>query len=469
MTSTPADAVAHARAAQPQWASLPILERCRHLVRYRKALIADAGRLTELVATEAGKPPQEALLHELMCLADGLAWMTRRAPRALRERRVPLHLLKHRVSHIQYSPRPVTAVISPFNFPLLIPLSDAGAALLTGSAVVIKPSELTTRCLERAVELWQSTGGDPALLQLVPGDGTAGAALIEAGVDQVLFTGGTVAGRKVAEACARRLIPSVLELGGNAPAIVCADAPLELTARAIVFGACCNAGQSCVSVERVYAHRDIAPALADRLTELASQLRVGPPENTTDVGPLIQPGQATRLEGLVADAVASGAQLRTGGHVLDRPGQFFEPTVLTHCEHEMDVMREECFGPVIPVMAVANETEALRLANDSPVGLASYVFTRNHARGRILARALAAGCVSINDTIFQYATMEAPFGGTKSSGWGRIHGVDALRGLADVKHISAPRLPGVDARWFWYPYGEGKLVWLRRMMHWLFG
>ncbi len=466
---SPSEAVARARTAQPRWARLPVRTRAQHLIRFRKALIADADELGRLVSRESGKPAHETILHELMCLSDNLTWMARNAPRAFRERRLPLHLLKHRVSRIQYLPRRVTAVISPFNFPLLIPLSDAGAALLAGSAVVAKPSELTAGCLTRASAQWKSAGLDPDLLQVLPGDGRAGSELIASGVDQVLFTGGTVAGRQVATACAERLIPSVLELGGNAPAIVCADADLDLAARAIVFGACCNAGQSCVSVERVYAHRNIVDSLVARLTELTSRLSVGPPQGCHDIGSLVQPGQVERLERMVAAAVSDGAQLLTGGHRIELSGQFFAPTVLANCSHQMAVMQQECFGPVIPVMTVQDDEQAVALANDSPVGLAGYVFTGSQTRGRALASALEVGCVNVNDTIFQYATMEAPFGGVKASGWGRIHGLDALRGLADVKHVSTARIRGIDARWLWSPYSEAKLKWLQRLMRWMFG
>jgi succinate-semialdehyde dehydrogenase/glutarate-semialdehyde dehydrogenase len=278
-----------------------------------------------------------------------------------------------------------------------------------------------------------------------------------------VFTGGVATGRRVAAACGERLIPCVMELGGKAPLIACADADVERTAQAIAFGGFSNSGQVCISVERVYAHREVHDRILERAVEITRNLRQGDPaKEVVDVGAIIFPQQIDIAEKHIHDALEKGAKLETGGKRRQGEGQFFEPTVLSGCDHSMTVMTQEIFGPIVPFMQVATEEEAVRLANESHLGLNAYVFTGDRDHGRRLAERIRAGSVLVNDVLSNGGTPEAPFGGVKQSGFGRVMGEDSLRDMCDMQHISADRIkmPGKDP--LWYPYTESSYQWFRR-------
>lgn len=449
------EVVARARAAQESWALLPIEERCARILKLRDAIVDRAEEIVDLLSRECGKPRGEALATEVLTVADLATYYAKRAPRILAPREIELHLLKHKRSYVHYAPRGVVGIISPWNFPFVIPMGDVIPALLAGNAVVLKPSEVTPLIALKAKEIYDAAGLPDDLFQVVTGDGRTGAALVDAGVDKVIFTGAVSTGRKVAAHCGEKLTPCVMELGGKAPAIVCADADLERTARAIVFGGFVNSGQVCISVERVYAHEQIYEKLVERVTELTKELRQGDPAaGMVDVGAIIFPKQITIAEKLIADAVAKGATIKTGGKALEGKGQFFAPTILAGCTQDMAVMREEIFGPVVPLMRVRDEEEALRLANDSHLGLAGYVFTKDRDKGRRLAERVRAGMVMVNDVLTGYAAPEAPFGGVKDSGFGRVHGEEGLREMCEVRHVNYERISLGARDPLWYPYSD---------------
>jgi acyl-CoA reductase-like NAD-dependent aldehyde dehydrogenase len=321
----------------------------------------------------------------------------------------------------------------------------------------------------RVKDVWDKSGLPEDLLQVITGYGETGAALIDSGIQKLVFTGGVETGKRVAAACGERLIPCVMELGGKAPLIACADADIERTARAITFAGFTNSGQVCISVERVYAHKDIYQKLVDRVTELTLELRQGDgSKDTVDVGAIIFPKQIEIAERHVADAVAKGAVIKTGGKRRAGPGQFYEPTVLADCNPSMTVMKDEIFGPIVPIMQVETEERAVELANDSHLGLNAYVFTTDRDHGRRLAERIEAGSVLVNDVLTNYACPEAPFGGTKHSGFGRIHGEDALRELAELKHVSFDRIRPPSKDPLWYPYSEKTYRWTLRGLRALF-
>lgn len=449
-----AEAMRRARVAQVAWGLLPIEERCARVLRFRDALVDRAEEIIDLLSRECGKPRPEALTHEVMAAADLAGYYAKRAPRILAPREIELHLLKHRRSYVHYAPRGVIGVISPWNFPFVIPMGDTIAALIAGNAVLLKPSEVTPLIALLAKEIWDDAGQSRDLFQVLTGDGSTGAALIDARPDKVVFTGAVSTGRRVAAACGERLVECTMELGGKAAAVVCEDADLERTARAIVFGGFANSGQVCISVERVYAHQAIYGRLLERAVELTEQLRQGDPASLdVDVGAIIFPKQIEVAEALVEDALAKGAQLRTGGARPPGPGQFFPPTILAGCTQDMAVMREEIFGPVVPFMRVQDEEEAIRLTNDSHLGLAGYVFTRDRDRGRRIAERVRAGTVMINDVLTAYGAPEAPFGGVKDSGFGRVHGEEGLRAMCETRHVFSDRI-SVERDPVWFPYGE---------------
>jgi succinate-semialdehyde dehydrogenase/glutarate-semialdehyde dehydrogenase len=277
-------------------------------------------------------------------------------------------------------------------------------------------------------------------------------------------------GRKVAAACGERLIPHTLELGGKAPAIVCADADLDRTAQALVWGGFCNSGQVCCSVERIYAHSSVHDELVRRVVEQARALRQGDPTGSTevDVGAMTWERQVDTVDDLVRQAVAAGARVETGGRRAPGPGLFYEPTVLTNCRQDMDVMRREIFGPVIPIMKVSSEAEAVALANDSHLGLLAYVFTRDRDKGRRLAEQIQAGTVMINDVLNTFGCPETPWGGVKMSGIGRTHSVIGLRDLCELRHVNVDRVSLPKELW-WYPYSAKKYRGMLAVMKKLLG
>jgi succinate-semialdehyde dehydrogenase/glutarate-semialdehyde dehydrogenase len=461
-------AVSRARAAQVEWAKVPIEQRCKRVLRFAEVLMARAEEVIDLLVREAGKTRLEALGMEVVLVADLVRYFVKHAPEMLAPEPIPLHLLKHRASYLHFVPRGVIGVIAPWNFPFSIPIGETMMSLIAGNGVVLKPSEVTPLIAVKARELYLAAELPAELFQVVTGRGGAGAALIDGGIDYCVFTGSVATGRKVAAACGERLIPCTLELGGKAPAIVCADADLERAAAAITWGGFANSGQVCASVERVYAVDSVHDALVGHIVEQARALRQGAGDGDVDVGAMSWDQQVAHVDKLVQQAVAAGATVAAGGHRGTGPGLFFEPTVLTNCRQDMDVMRKEIFGPVIPIMRVADEAEAVRLANDSHLGLLAYVFTRDRDRGKRLAERIAAGTVMVNDVLNTYACPETPWGGVKASGIGRTHSIIGLRDLCETRHVNHDRLALPKEVW-WYPYKDATYRAILRGAKLLFG
>lgn len=450
-----ARALAAARAAQPAWAQTSLDVRCQKVAAFADVLMTRAEEVIELLARESGKTRFEALSMELVVVADLIRYFAKHAPEMLAPESVPLHLLKHRASYLHFVPRGVVGIIAPWNFPFSIPLGQAMMALIAGNAVVLKPSEVTPLIALKALELYRAAGLPADLFQVVTGRGATGAALISGGIDYCVFTGSVATGKKVAAACGERLIPCTLELGGKAPAIVCDDADLDRAAQAITWGGFANSGQVCASVERVYAVGSIHDALVAKIVQQTAQLRQGDGSTgeTVDIGAMAWDQQIAHVERIVAAAISQGATVVAGGHRKAGAGMFFEPTVLTNCRQDMDVMTKEVFGPVIPIMRVNDEDEAVRLANDSQLGLLAYVFTRDRIRGTRLAERIAAGTVMVNDVLNTFGCPETPWGGVKHSGIGRTHSIIGLRDLCEMRHVNYDRVSLGRELW-WYPYKE---------------
>ncbi len=461
-------AVERARAAQPLWSAQSVEERAQALGRLRDLVVAQAELLAEAISAETGKTRAEALAMEVLVIADLMTYFGKRAPKILAAHPIALHLLKNRASYVHYVPRGVVGIISPWNFPFGIATGEIVMALLAGNAVVHKPSEVTPLIALTFKRLYDQAGLPPDLFQVVTGRGPAGSALIDAGIDYCIFTGSTNTGKKVGAACGERLIPVVLELGGKAPAIVCADADLDRTARALVWGGFANQGQICVSVERVYAHEAVYDELVAKVTALVESLRKGDPGASVDldVGAMTWERQVEIVEERIKTAVVQGAQVRTGG-ARTGMGLQFAPTVLSECRQDMEVMRQEVFGPVLPFMRVKDEDEAVRLANDSHLGLAAYVFTDDRGRARRLAERVEAGTVMINDCLLTFGAPETPWGGIKQSGFGRTHSDEGLRDLCQTRHINYDRL-ALRRELGWYPYSDALYRRTIQAMKWLF-
>jgi succinate-semialdehyde dehydrogenase/glutarate-semialdehyde dehydrogenase len=450
------EAVAAAREAFPAWASLGFGERGRRLLRLRQAVVDERDALAALIAREQGKPAAEAHLAEILPALAVLKHLALGAEEALREEPAPsdVPLFAHKDARLLHVPIGVVLVITPWNYPFTISLSGVATALAAGNTVVLKPAPATTLTGLRIGELCRKAGiPDGAVNVVAADDAVAGALVEDPRVGKVVFTGSVATGRKVMVAAARNLTPVVLELGGKDPAIVCRDADLERAARGIVWGAFLNAGQTCASVERVYVEQTVAEAFVSRVVDETKRLRVGDPlAPDTDVGPLTLERQRRVVEEHVQDAVARGAKVLTGGARAEGPGWFYPPTVLVGVDHTMRVMREETFGPVLPIMAVASVDEALALANDSEYGLTASGWTRDPATARRLQEGLQAGVVTINDCLYTFGEPTAPWGGVKRSGVGRVHGLAGLREMTQPKYVS--RDTGRGPMLWWYPYGR---------------
>jgi succinate-semialdehyde dehydrogenase/glutarate-semialdehyde dehydrogenase len=460
--ATVAALVKEARAAQPDWAGLSFRERGRVILKARQIVLEEIDEIATLISRETGKPVSEAISMEIAPTLDLMQYFARQTARLLHPQKIDIgqYGLMGRSSRIVYKPLGVVGIISPWNFPWATPLDEVVMALMAGNAVVVKPSELTPLTALKIAEVFQHAGLANGLLNVITGDGSTGAALIDTPVDKIMFTGSVATGKRVAGAAAKHLTSVVLELGGKDPMIVLADANLDNAVRGAVWGAFANAGQACASVERCYVHESIAPEFIERVVAETRTLKqnIGTRDDT-DVGAMSSEKQLSIVDRHVQDAIKHGARLLTGGRrAANFAGSFYEPTVLTNVDHAMEVMSEETFGPVLPIMTFKTDDEALRLANDSIYGLTASVWTKNIARGKRLAKQIEAGTVMVNEVVYTHALAQTPWGGVKQSGFGRTHGRLGLLELVSAQHVHVNRLSFLpDLWWFRYSPFAGKL------------
>lgn len=466
--ATPADvlrATERAAKVQPQWAAQTLDERTRIMLRWRTALADDSEQLTRTLVRESGKPSHEAWLHELAPLCDSITWLASEATQLLANRTIALRWMKQFRSLIVSKPLGQCAIISPYNFPLLIPFADAAAALVAGCSVVIKPSEHTPLTALAASKLAHASGLDPALLQILPGGPDVARTLIDASVDEVIFTGKLEHGREVARRCAERLRPCTLELGGKASLIVLEDADIDDTATAIVFGALANSGQSCIAVERVLAHTKIRRRLVDAVADRVRALRQGDPLRAeVDLGALTSQQQLEHVESQIKAAISQGARLLCGGYRSIEPGNFYSPTVLDDCTKQMPVAVEESFGPVIPIVPIESVTEGLAIANSGSGGLAAYLFGRDEDVLRDIASQVRAGHVLLNDVLWSYTCPEIPFGGQGCNGLGVVHGAEGLRAHTRAIHWGSTRFKIPQSFGLGFPYSKRPRMLLKQAL-----
>jgi len=461
-------AIERARKAAPGWASTSFELRGRIIERAVQVLVREQESFVDTIVSETGKPREEALAVEVIAACDALQFYARRAGRILADRSVPLHLMKTKKLRIAYRPLGVVGIVTPWNFPFLLTLNPTVQALMAGNAVLLKPSEITPFSAQLVERLLDEAGLPEDVFQLLQGDGETGAALVEGGCDKISFTGSVATGRRVAEACARQLIPCTLELGGKDPMVVCADADLDRAAAGAVYGAFANAGQVCVSTERVYVLDEVADAFTRKVVEKTAELRQGP-DGESDVGPIIHAPQLDIIDAQVKDAVAKGAKVLSGGRRNpDFEGLYYEPTVLTDVTHDMVVMREETFGPVLPILRVRDEEEALLLANDTRYGLNANVWTRDKRRGVELAKGIVSGSAVVNDCMLTYGVPESPFGGRRESGIGQVNGEAGLKSYCHAQSILVDRF-GSKNEPLWFPYTRRKGRLMQRLLHLIWG
>ncbi|HKN33891.1 MAG TPA: aldehyde dehydrogenase family protein [Terriglobales bacterium] len=450
-------AVSRARAAQQGWNALGLRKRLAIVRNFQQLLHEKKSEVAQVVTREAGKPYVEALLTEVAVVLDTAGFLLDNAYRLLRPEPVPHGSLamKTKSGLLFREPYGVIGIISPWNYPFSTPATEALGALVAGNAVVLKPSEFTSLCGLELQSLLHAAGVPKSVFDVIVGDGATGAALANSDLHKLIFTGSVPTGKRVAQAAAARLLPVVLELGGKDPMVVLDDVDVDVVSSGAVWGAFVNAGQACLSVERCYVHRSVYGRFVEACVEKTRKLRVGnglDPE--TDVGPIIHERQLRIVESHVEDARTHDARVLAGGKRLPELGpNFYAPTVLADVTHEIRIMREETFGPVLPIMAFDDDEDAIRLANDSEFGLAASVWTRDRARGEAMAARISAGTVMVNDVVSCFGISEAPHGGVKASGLGRTHGKLGLQEMVRTKYVDSDRLPRVKKVW-WYGYGE---------------
>jgi acyl-CoA reductase-like NAD-dependent aldehyde dehydrogenase len=467
-----AELAARARSAQPEWEAYGFDGRARVLRRAQKWLMDNAERVVETICSETGKTYEDAELAEIGYAGNAFGFWAKEGPNYLADERVKSSqvLVKGKKLIMRYRPLGLIGVIGPWNYPLTNSFGDCIPALMAGNSVILKPSEVTPLTSLLMAEGLRECGLPEHVLQIATGRGQTGAALIEH-VDMIMFTGSTKTGRKVAEAAARRLIPASLELGGKDPMLVLADADLERAANFATYYSMQNAGQTCISIERVYVEEPVYDDFVAKVSEKVRALRVGKPEGagSVEVGAITFPPQLEIIKDHVADAVERGARVLTGGHQVQGAGRFFEPTVLVDVDHSMKCMTEETFGPTLPIMKVADADEAVRLANDSPYGLGASVFSRDAERGEAIARRLDTGAANVNDAMINYTVLELPMGGAKSSGLGSRHGAGGIRKYCSQQAILVTAKLAMKKEIFMYPYKPRTSRLLARFFKFMYG
>ncbi len=450
-------AVAAASDAFSAYSRTTFEDRQMLLARWLAIMVEERLTLAELVARENGKPLSEALLVDVFPACDALAYLARHTQKLLRFEPVrPRQVLfAHWKAGYRFDPLGVVAVIAPWNYPVAIPVIEVAAALAAGNTVVFKPASATVLTGLALADMARRAGFPPGVFNAVALPGRATDALVDdPRVAKVLFTGSVGIGRRVAERCAARLAPCQLELGGKDAAVVAADAHLERTARGLVWGAFMNSGQTCASIERVYVEERIFEPLLGRVVELTRELKVGDPLGAdTDLGPMTTAEQRHEVHRQVASAIGAGARALTGGGLPEGVGLFYPPTVLVGVRDDMDVMREETFGPVLPMVPVASLEEGVRRANASRFGLTASVWTRSRAVAQRLQRELEAGVVTVNDHVVAFGEVTGSWGGLRESGIGRSHGRYGLLELCNIKYTTFDRGTNRAMPWY-YPYDE---------------
>ncbi len=466
-----AEMAVRARAVQPAWQALGFEGRGRVLRRMQKWIIDHQDEVIAVIRSESGKTYEDALIAEISYGAAAFGFWADHAAIYLAEETVKSSgaLVKGKKLKVRFKPLGLIGVIGPWNYPLTNSFGDCIPALAAGNSVILKPSEITPLTSLKLLEGMKECGLPDGVFQIATGTGGTGAALVNE-VDMIMFTGSTKTGKMVARAAGEALIPVSLELGGKDAAIVCADADVERAANTLLYYAMFNCGQTCISVERVYVEEPVYDRFVQLVTEKAKALRTGyGAAGSADVGSLTFPPQLDIVQHHIDDAKAKGARVIVGGSKINEGhGYWFEPTVLVDVTHDMECMTEETFGPTLPIMKVADVEEAIRLANDSPYGLAATVFSKDIKKADEIGRRLDVGAVTINDALVNYSALELPMGGAKKSGIGSRHGRGGIRKYCQQQSVLITRL-ATKKDPHMYPYTAGRTKLLSRAFGFLYG
>jgi len=467
--------IALARAAQRAWKHSTFEQRRRVLRHMLEYVLDHADELCELIVRDSGKTLENAMAGEIWPVCEKLRWTIKNGEKYLKPERMPCDMLVHKTATIEYHPLGVMGAIIPWNYPLQNVMNPSIAALMAGNGVAIKPSEWVAWSSQQFKAIFdqalEKEGFSPDLVQIVQGYGATGKALVEGGVNGVIFIGSVGNGRRVIEASAKNIIPVVMELGGKDVMIVCDDADLEQAVHSALNGTFINCGQNCVASERILVFDAVYDAFEKKVGEIAGGFVQDAPlcGRPVDVGAMITPLQLELVERLVSKAIDQGARVVTGGHrVMSDRGDFYAPTILADVTNDMEIAQTEVFGPVMLLIRVKDEEEAIAVANDSEFGLSSSVLSRDHARALRIARQVEAGSTTINDFGLIYMAQELPFGGIKHSGFGRMNGRDGLRSCCNAKAVVADRFPVHQANKM-YPVGPKTYPMIRSAIRAIYG
>ncbi|MFS0782532.1 aldehyde dehydrogenase family protein [Bacillus sp. 1P06AnD] len=461
--------MANGRKAFGQWSSLSVEERLPYFSSLREILLDEMEHTVDVISSDAGKVPLDALVADIMPVLDFIKSLEKDAISMLGKQKVKTPILFiGKKSYIEYMPRGIVLVISPWNYPFQLSMVPILSALIAGNAVISKPSEVTPYVGKYMEELFSKAGFPADIVQFAHGGKELGGELVSASPDYIFFTGSVATGRTIASQAASSLIPCTLELGGKDPMIVCSDASVERAAKGAIWGAFTNSGQVCMSVERLYVAQDIYSEFVQAVCSEVSKLTQGTSKDD-DIGSMTFPRQIEIVKEHILDALSKGAVLQTGKHPdeWDQQSMFLEPMVLTSVDASMNIMNEETFGPILPIVPFNDIEEAIELANDNPYGLNASVWSADIAHAESIASRLVSGAVIINDVIISVANHHLPFGGAKNSGIGRYHGENGLRMFCHEKSIMVDKGKN-NSEIQWYPY-KGKYSHFHSLLKAYFG
>lgn len=462
-------AMERSRKAQPTWVALSLTERLRFLRETQRAFYRHYDELAATIVSEQGKSYQDAIT-ELLPSLEMFSYYIRIAKKTLKTRRPFAKLVPHRRHRIEHRPHGVVLVISPWNFPVLLSITPIIAALAAGNTVILKPSEYATQISELILQCFKEANLPEGVFQVVHGYGDVGSGLIDARPDKICFTGSEKIGRKIAAKAGEYLIPVTLELGGKDAAIVLEDANIKRTARGLVWAGTINAGQACLSIERVYVVRSVADQLIKAMQDVMDRyVYPGPGDQPRSTyGAITTEAQMNVIEHQVADAEEHKAEIITGKNKPPQDGRFYLPTLITNLPNDAAMNTEETFGPIISIIAVDDEEEAIERANNTRFGLTASVWTENKSRGLRIARQMHTGVASVNEHIWSASTPEMPWGGVKASGNGRTRSIEGLLEMTVTQSLSYERFR-LPFEPFWIPYTSLKRTLLNRFIHFWYG